>query len=76
MIEKCVKLERLNISNNKLNRRGFAELKPAISSSKALKLLEAKYNQIPSTEIVEFVELLKFSHNDTLLYVDLSGNKI
>lgn len=63
MLNKNVRLERLNFSNNKLGRRGFSHMKQAICNSESLKLLEIKYNQIPTEEVASFVSDLKKSNN-------------
>ena len=47
-----------------------------IATSKSLKLLEIRYNSITSTDVDYLVEQLKNYKNDTLLFVELSGNKI
>lgn len=54
-VSRSTKIERINFSNNKLGRRGFSHLKQAISNSESIKLVEVKYNQIPTEEISSFV---------------------
>ena len=51
MINKCNKLERLNISNNKINSESFRRLASEVSNSTSLKLLEIRYNNISSMDV-------------------------
>jgi Ran GTPase-activating protein (RanGAP) involved in mRNA processing and transport len=72
----CPKFERLNISNNKIGSEAFKRLAPAVANSKSLKLFEVRYNSIGSSDVEYLTGELKKARNETLLYVELSGNKI
>lgn len=51
LIEACPKLERLNISNNKVGSEAFKRLAPAFAASKSLKMLEVRYNNISLADV-------------------------
>lgn len=70
------KLERLNISNNKISSESFRRIATQIANSNSLKLLEVRYNNISSPDIELLVAELKATKNETLLFVELAGNKI
>lgn len=70
------KFERLNISNNKITSEAFKRIVPSITASKSLKLIELRYNNINSGDVDYLTGELKRAKNETLLYVELSGNKI
>lgn len=76
LIEGSKSLARLNISNNKITGEGFERISEAIARSRSLKLLELRYNNIGDEDMKNFVRLLKDSGNDSLLFVELAGNKI
>jgi Ran GTPase-activating protein (RanGAP) involved in mRNA processing and transport len=48
LMELCPKMERLNISNNKIGSEGFKRLAAFIANSRSLKLVEMRYNNIGS----------------------------
>jgi Ran GTPase-activating protein (RanGAP) involved in mRNA processing and transport len=70
------KFERLNISNNKIASEAFKRIVPSLAASKTLRLLELRYNNINSGDVDYLTGELKRSKNESLLYVELSGNKI
>ena len=76
VMEACPKFERLNISNNKIGSEAFKRLAPGLAKSKFLKMVEVRYNSISSADVDYLAGELKKSKNETLLYVELSGNKI
>ena len=76
VLELCPKFERLNISNNKVTSEAFKRLIPGLAASKSLKMVECRYNQINSGDVDYLATELKQAHNENLLYVELSGNKI
>ncbi len=51
LIEISPKIERLNISNNKITSEAFKRIVPAIAASKSLRLLEVRYNNIGSGDV-------------------------
>lgn len=69
LIARSAKLQRLNISNNKISGEGFSRLVYPLSESKSLKLLEIRYNAIGTSEIEHFVSELKNANNTALLFV-------
>ena len=76
VIEACPKFERLNISNNKIGSEAFKRIAPALAGSKFLKMVEVRYNSINSADVDYLAGQLKKNRNQTMLYVELSGNKI
>lgn len=50
-MEACPKFERLNISNNKITGEAFKRLAPALASSKFMKMVEVRYNNISSADV-------------------------
>jgi Ran GTPase-activating protein (RanGAP) involved in mRNA processing and transport len=59
LIESSLKLERLNISNNKISSESFKRIVPSLARSKSLKMLEFRYNRIDSSDIDYLVGELK-----------------
>ena len=57
------KLERLNISNNKITSESFRRLASQFANSNSLKLLEIRYNNITSSDIELLVAELKAAKN-------------
>lgn len=57
------KLERLNISNNKITSESFRRLASQFANSNSLKLLEIRYNNISSSDIELLVAELKAAKN-------------
>jgi Ran GTPase-activating protein (RanGAP) involved in mRNA processing and transport len=47
-----------------------------IANSSSLKLVELKFNSLTTKSVRRLIEELKRVGNKTLLFVDLSGNKI
>lgn len=75
-LEACPKFERLNISNNKIGSEPFKRLVASIAGCKSLRMFEVRYNNISSADVDYLAGELKRSKNETLLFVELSGNKI
>lgn len=72
----CTKLERLNISNNKITGESLRRIASQLAASGNLKLLEMRYNNIGSGDVEVLVGELKAVRNEGMLYVELAGNKI
>ena len=76
LIRDSNRLEYLNFGSNKIEDGSLELLSPSISSSPSLKLIELKFNGLTTKSVQRLVAELKRANNRTLLFVDLSGNKI
>ena len=76
MIHECSKLERLNIANNKINNDTFARIVNTLARAPNLKLLQCRHNAIESSAIEMLTKQLKSENNETILFVELAGNKV
>ncbi len=63
LISNCPKLERLNISNNKISSESFKRIATHLANSNSLKLLEIRYNNFASADIELLVSELKAARN-------------
>ena len=70
------KLEYLNLSNNKLTDRALEVLSTPISLSRSLKLVELKFNEVTSKGLKHLAGDLERNKNNTLLFVEATGNKV